>query len=511
MDVRSQPPARWPLVRRLLVGVRILRVRLRFVFVFIVAFLIVGKWSVLRIYWDRITRRAASLDTTRHAVSLDTEYFCPMDPGVISGWSGKCGICNMALVRRKKGEMVQLPEGVVARMQLSPYRVQLAGIETSPVSFRPLEREIVTIGRVLGLVQPEAATGVGEPVSAAAVVSAEVFQRDMLFVAEGQWAEVSSDADLVPTCSGKVGSIDRKFAADSHVVPVRIDLDNVPRGLRTGLTVTVRIRVPAADIEPFCSMPRSAPPPAPDSVRVVFGCPEHWDVLRTEPGRCPLDRNELERRQLTGNQRVDWWCPMHPNVTSQAAGAQCRECDGMKLLPRVVSFTPIGEVLAVPESAVIDTGTKKVVYVERSPGVFDGIEVALGPRFGDAYPVIRGLEPGQRVAATGAFLIDAETRLNPSIAASYFGATTASSPPTGVKALATGEPDSVAAKASTQDAKLVAEQKVCPVSNEPLGSMGLPVRVDVNGTTVFLCCKGCEAELRENSEKYLSKLSQLRP
>jgi Cu(I)/Ag(I) efflux system membrane fusion protein len=73
-------------------------------------------------------------------------------------------------------------------------------------------------------------------------------------------------------------------------------------------------------------------------------------------------------------------------------------------------------VLSVPESAVIDTGSRKVVYVESEPGVFDGREVVLGPRSGDSFPVLEGLLPGQKVAAAGAFLIDAESRLNPAAA-----------------------------------------------------------------------------------------------
>lgn len=415
---QPSPPARAPFGQRLLLAVRILHVRLRFIIVFVVAFLVVGKWHVLRNYWDKLTRPAVSLDTTGHAVSLDTEYFCPMDPGVVSDWSGKCGICNMALVRRKKGDMVQLPEGVVARMQLSPYRVQLAGIQTSPVSYRPLVREIVTIGRVLS-----AAQSVSDENTGKAFVAAEVFERDMPFVAEGQVVEVSCDAVLASPCAGKIGSIDPRLAAAYGVIPVRIDLADSLRGLRPGMTVTVRIQVPVAGIEPFRSMPRAAPPIMPDSLRVVFGCSEHPDVLKTKPGNCPLGRNELERRLLAENQRVDWWCPMHPKVTANSPGAECRECDGMKLLPRVITFTPVGEVLAVPETAVIDTGTKKVVYVERSPGMFDGVAVTLGPRCGDSYPVIRGLEIGQRIATTGSFLIDAETHLNPSVAAGYFGAT----------------------------------------------------------------------------------------
>ena len=69
-----------------------------------------------------------------------------MDPGVLSDWPGRCGVCNMALVRRKKGEAAMLPDGVVARMQLSPYRVQLAGIRTAAAEFRPLAREWSTSG-----------------------------------------------------------------------------------------------------------------------------------------------------------------------------------------------------------------------------------------------------------------------------------------------------------------------------------------------------------------------------
>src|SRR5207237_4036073 len=70
--------------------------------------------------------------------------------------------------------------------------------------------------------------------------------------------------------------------------------------------------------------------------------------------------------------------------------------------------------LVVPDSAVIDTGSRKVVYVEREPGTFEGRAVVLGPRAGGLYPVLDGLAPGERVAASGAFLIDAETRLDPS-------------------------------------------------------------------------------------------------
>ncbi len=74
--------------------------------------------------------------------------FLPDGPGRGLRLAGRCGICNMALVRRKRGEAVALPDGVVARMQLSPYRIQLAGIQTAPATFRPLVREFESSGVV---------------------------------------------------------------------------------------------------------------------------------------------------------------------------------------------------------------------------------------------------------------------------------------------------------------------------------------------------------------------------
>ena len=113
---------------------------------------------------------------------------------------------------------------------------------------------------------------------------------------------------------------------------------------------------------------------------------------------------------------------MHPDVTADQPGSTCQACGGMVLEPRVISYRPAGQVLTVPSSAVVDSGPRKVVFVESMPGMFDGVEVVLGPRSGDLYPLVRGLEVGQRVAIAGAFLLDAETRLNPSLAAAYFGA-----------------------------------------------------------------------------------------
>src|SRR5207237_4774250 len=120
------------------------------------------------------------------------------------------------------------------------------------------------------------------------------------------------------------------------------------------------------------------------------------------------------------------------------------------------------------------------------------------------YPIGRGPTPGQRVATAGAFLIDAETRLNPSLAAGYFGASRSSTP--GGPGAADAAIAEALARLSPADRALVDRQKSCPVTGQPLGSMGAPVRVVVEDRTVFLCCEGCEAELRRDPSRYLAKL-----
>ena len=141
--IRSKP---WAVGSWARSAFRLAEVRLRIPIVLIAAAVVVGRWEEIRNYWDRFTRPLVAEDTFRQPVSSDTEYFCPMDPGVISNGPGRCGVCNMALVRRRRGEAVMLPDGVVARMQLSPYRIQLAGIQTWTLDYLPLEQESARLG-----------------------------------------------------------------------------------------------------------------------------------------------------------------------------------------------------------------------------------------------------------------------------------------------------------------------------------------------------------------------------
>jgi hypothetical protein len=85
-----------------------------------------------------------------------------------------------------------------------------------------------------------------------------------------------------------------------------------------------------------------------------------------------------------------------------------------------VSRAP-GESIVVPRSAVLDTGTRKIVYLARANGVFEAREVAVGTPSDDLYPVTSGLTRGDKVVLSGNFLIDSQAQLSSGMSGMYGG------------------------------------------------------------------------------------------
>lgn len=70
-----------------------------------------------------------------------------------------------------------------------------------------------------------------------------------------------------------------------------------------------------------------------------------------------------------------------------------------------------GEVLTVPDQAVIDTGFRRIVYVAAGEGRFRPVEVEVGRRVGDRAEIRKGLVEGDQVVVSAQFLVDSESRL----------------------------------------------------------------------------------------------------
>ncbi|MGE5892895.1 MAG: efflux RND transporter periplasmic adaptor subunit [bacterium] len=71
----------------------------------------------------------------------------------------------------------------------------------------------------------------------------------------------------------------------------------------------------------------------------------------------------------------------------------------------------MGKRLAIPEDAVIDTGERQIVYIDKGDGYFEPREVTLGLRADGMVEVLKGLRPKEKVASAANFLIDSEARL----------------------------------------------------------------------------------------------------
>jgi RND family efflux transporter MFP subunit len=67
--------------------------------------------------------------------------------------------------------------------------------------------------------------------------------------------------------------------------------------------------------------------------------------------------------------------------------------------------------ITVPLDAVLDSGLKKTVFVDRGNGVFEQRQVDTGRSLGDRVEIARGLMPGERIVVSGNFLIDSEARM----------------------------------------------------------------------------------------------------
>jgi Cu(I)/Ag(I) efflux system membrane fusion protein len=538
--------------------------RLRFIGLLVLIGLIIVKWDTLIAYYDRWTR-----PTTDTAVAqLDVEYFCPMHPTVIrDNPREKCPICFMPLSKRKKGEATDeaLPPGIANRVQLSPYRVVQAGIQTTPVESLPLHKEIVTVGtvefnerglkhiaaRVKGRIDALYISETGRTVEAGDEL-ASIYSPDLVITMQNllEAKKASNQSLLRDTVErlrlwgisdDQIQKILTTGTANTHLkIRTPIKGHVIKKYVREGQyvdegsplydvadlsTVWVQAQIYEDDV-PFLGLqPHQHDRSAKEGPKIPVIATARTAPGESFKGELSFVFPHIDQDTRTLTIRFELSNPDH----KLRPGTTC----SVKIRPPLALVSSLAKalddkdrVIAVPESVVIDTGSQQIVYREVIPGQYEGVKVSLGSRLEDDngavfYPVLSGLVVGDRVVTSGSFLLDAETRLNPAAGSIYFGGSggkTGSGQTGGTTQVRPSTPEDEALKIKSSlsrlspgDRKLAETQRFCPIlTDRPLGTMGPPLKLTLDGETVFLCCGACENRARANPVAAADKVRSFR-
>jgi Cu(I)/Ag(I) efflux system membrane fusion protein len=111
-----------------------------------------------------------------------------------------------------------------------------------------------------------------------------------------------------------------------------------------------------------------------------------------------------------------------PNLSAETRSLRVRievpNPDGLLKLEMFVNAAikaDLGEKLALPEAALLDSGERKLVFVELGEGRIEPREVRVGSVADGYYELLSGVREGEKVVTTANFLIDSESRLKAAI------------------------------------------------------------------------------------------------
>ena len=180
----------------------------------------------------------------------------------------------------------------------------------------------------------------------------DLFPDDASAVRFGQQVEAEIQSMPGEVITGRVAFIDPTVNPRTRTVRVRVEVMNLDGKLRPGDYATARVTVPAIPMDEVYD----------PALANKYISPMHPQVIRDEPGTCPL-------------------CDMALVPTSQLGFAA-------KPLPKQ-------QVVTVPRDAVLLAGDNSVIYVETEPGRFEIRRVTVGPMNRKEAVIVEGLVGGR--------------------------------------------------------------------------------------------------------------------
>ena len=381
-----------------------------------------GAWIALR---PRGAQPPPQAQAARHL------YVCPMHPQVVLDHPGECPICGMTLVPVEPSAQVAAPGEVL----IDPSRQQLIGLTTATVTEGPLGGTLRVMGRVTvdetrvrhvhvkvdGYVEKLFVDFVGMPVAKGRPLftfySPDFVSAQREYLLALKTAKALAGGELSASGRDLLEASQRRLALwdvpqgeleeleRTGVVRKSLTLRSPVSGVVTAKTVVEGNRITPADtaleITDLSRVWAVAEVYEAEIGKVKVGMPAQF-TLGALPGRVLAGRvvfidPEVDPKTRTVKVRIDL-----PNP----GGALKPEMFGEAVL-----LGGAHRGLSVPGDAVLDSGTRKVVFLAIGNGRFQPLEVETGARQGERIEILKGLQPGQAVVDRAAFLVDAESRL----------------------------------------------------------------------------------------------------
>jgi multidrug efflux pump subunit AcrA (membrane-fusion protein) len=306
-----------------------------------------------------------------------------------------CPICGMPLIELSKQEADKLA-GIVGRVKIKGDQVRLAGVQAIPVQKQHLFKEIRTVGRVA--YDPQLAIAQEEFISALKALDR---------IQEGKISEIKDRAvNLVESAKRKLKLLG---LSDTQIK----ELEKT-RKVHTSLIL-------------------------PEEKMWIYG-----DIYEYELGWLRVgSRLIVTTASLPGEEFLGIVSSINPVLDPKTRSVRFRaqvDNPGLKLKPEMyvdivvqsIYMSPDGqrEVLAIPKEAVLDTGIRKIVWIDKGNGEYEAREVQIGPeataivnnKTVKFYPVLRGINDGDLVVTRANFLIDSQSQITGVAAAAYAGA-----------------------------------------------------------------------------------------
>jgi Cu(I)/Ag(I) efflux system membrane fusion protein len=366
-------------------------------------------------------------------------YTCPMHPFIIKDKPGSCPICGMTLVKKVQAAQSSAKEmQALEQVSISPTQMVMANVATVEAKVMPLAKEINAVGTVqydqarqsrvtawvAGRIDRLYVNKVGDYVTTKRPV-AEIYSPDLLATQQEYLLALKSREQLKnsPISSiaqggeGLVASARQRLklwgVKDRQIAELeKAGQPNVRLPIYTTLSgiVIEKLVLDGQYVKEG------------DTLFSIADLSSVWTELEVYENEFSFikmgQRVEIASQSYPGKSfsgRVSYIYPfLDPKTRTLKVRVEMPN-PGLKLKPDMFVNAkvkvPLGNVMAVPVAAVMDTGSRQVVWIEVKEGTFEPRNVKIGARAGDYLQILSGLKQGEKVAASGGYLIDSEAQL----------------------------------------------------------------------------------------------------